>query len=209
MKQTYYAVMQIKSSLNFNQVNLRASSVATKLIENADVFTSPAIDPTRLQEENGKLEKYMGLAKGNSEMMAKRNEQSKLVHGMLKELTPYVNGVAKGVKSIILLSGFPASTEPTPNPAPEAVIIKRIVPGPTANTAKLYVVAQKVANSYIVQTSNTLADANSFKTVLVSTSSRKLIISNTVRGQEIFIRVAANNANGDGQWSNITPYLGQ
>jgi hypothetical protein len=133
---------------------------------------------------------------------------------MLQLERNYVNFVAQGDRAIILLSGFDASNDPLPLPIPDAPAIRRIDDGLIPLSAKILLVNQsgpvivKKRNLwYIVQMSTTPLEQDSFKTVLFTSNSRKLIITGLIRLQEVFFRVAVLNAHGQGNWSPCVPFV--
>ena len=209
MKKVFFAVMHVNSNISFTKVLKLIVRVIKALGDNAATYPAPNPTIAALDPESTKLKNLIGEAKGNSQKVAERNDQSRKVFSMLKEELVYVNQIAQGDKAIILLSGFDASNEPSPSPMPSAIVIKRIENGSVPLSAKVFIIPDKATKNYVVQTSNNPKDEESWKTVMQPTSSRKIEITKLSRGSEISIRIAGNNASGQGNWSNVVSFIPQ
>jgi hypothetical protein len=205
----------IKAVLNVDpkdavEVNNLAIKVGAALAINGASFPGIATGLTKLNTDQAKLSTLMGTAKGNKTIKDQRILQSELVYADLQALAAIVNSVASNNLGLIDLSGFPNSANPTPQPIPNQIVIKRIVDAKTALTAKIYILSlkQKRLNYTVRMTTvaNAPADDASWKVVLQTTSSRKLIIPNLVRNQDVYFDVNASNARGVGKFSDAMVY---
>jgi hypothetical protein len=187
-------------------LNKLALKVKNALILNASTFPGTATLVATLGTDQANFATYIAGAKGNATVTNQRNELAPTILADLQALLIPVNAIAKGNTAIIALSGFPNSADPTPQSIPAQVVIKRIVDGPTTLSAKIFIESLKQSRlTYTVRTTTVAgAGANdpSWKVVLQTTSSRKLIIPNLTHLQEIYIDVCASNAHGTGLYSD-------
>jgi hypothetical protein len=130
-------------------------------------------------------------------------------------LITYVIGLYKGDKVKLLASGFEVSSDPNPKPAPSVPVITKVLMTDLAlHKAKVYLAkfpalltgSRGVVN-YIVQVAEGAPTEENFKTVLTTTSSRKLVIPDLTRGTEIHIRICASNARGTSAWSSVADFM--
>lgn len=205
MKKITIAVIlcSVKAYVKLNKLALKVKNAMTL---NASTFPGTAALVTTLGTDQGLFATYIAGAKGNTTIANQRNEQAPIILADLKALLIPVNAVAKGNSAIIALSGFPNSADPTPQSIPAQVVIKRIEDGPTSLSAKIFIESLKQSHlTYTVRTT-TVAGAGvndpSWKVVLQTTSSRKLIIPNLTHLQEIYVDVSASNAHGTGLYSD-------
>ena len=208
MKRKSIAALHIRSAREVHKVAALGNQVLLGLTEHATTFPTPSPSVSDLDVENYLLTILIGEAKGGDrQKIQARNEQSAIVLKKLKILTNYVNGIADGDKAIILLSGFDAADEPTPQPAPPRIVIRRIVDGSNAHSAKIHIESIGTRATYFVETTATPTDEHSWQEVLRETNSRKLIIENLDRGTELYFRVSALNSTGQGPWSDDFVFL--
>jgi len=209
MKTSFMAVLHIGSSKDSTAVLLLAGRIVAALTTNKTTFPEP--DPTLVDfgTRVTLLDTYIKSKDGSDLNKQTIVKQSQLVYDDLKDLANYVNKIAKGDKAIIILSGFDFDSEAVEHSIPEKVIIKRIENGSTEHSAKIYVIPDADADRYMVETTTTPSDANSWKLVLNSVPSNKLEIPSLSRGTEIFIRVAAGNTHGWGPHSDATGFIPQ
>jgi len=188
------------------KVHTLASRVIDGYSDNPTVFTTPVPELINLTKEKDLLGLHIAEAKGNHQKKIERDEKCVEVYNLLiNEGIPYVNSIANGDQSLINLSGFRASKEPTPRGIPAKVVIKKVTDGKTPQSAKIYLENMGTGLTYKVQTSSVVQGAApSFVPVMDSTSSKKLVLENLEKGKEILIRIAASNTKGTGDWSE--PY---
>lgn len=208
MKRAFLAAIHV-TARQFGKLSALGNKVITNLAANAATFPAPDPAIAQLQAVSNTFATQIGQAKtGDHQKVQLRNATAVKFLGMLQTERNYINKIAQGDKSIILLSGFDASAEPTPLGIPDATAIQKITDGPIPLSAKILLaritnplMANKPKFTYIVQSSTTPLNPDSFKTVLITQNSRNLVIPNMVRLQEIFFRVAAMNSHGQGEWS--------
>ncbi len=193
----------VKAVVKLNKLALKVKNAMTL---NASTFPGTAALVTTLNNDQALFATYIANAKGNTTVKNQRDEQAAIVLADLQALLAPVNNVAKGNVATIALSGFPNSADPTPQSIPAQVVIKKVVDGPTTLSAKIHIVSLKQSHlTYTVRTT-TVAGAGvndpSWKIVLTTTSSRKLIIPNLIHNQEIYIDICAGNAHGTGLYSD-------
>ncbi len=204
------AVLHLNGSKNAAAVHALAVKVFQEMTNNSVTFPGPPFPLVDLQAAIAQLEVLMGeAATGNHQKVEDRNQQSAKVYNMLRSLAGYVNSIAQGDRNIVLLSGFDASDDPSPVPIPDKIIIRRVDRGETPHSAKIHIENPNNEEIFIVQVCDAPLDEASFRTVLQSTSSRRLILENLVKGKEIFIRVAGQNARGQGEWSDPASFIPQ
>ena len=133
----------------------------------------------------------------------------------LGKLLLYANGLYKGNKTNLEAAGFDTSADPSPHPVPDAPVIKTIINGPLAHTAKIMLAKvtsilnkKKESVTYIVQM-NTVNSAVGMTTVLTIKNQRKLVIPGLTRGKEIFFQISKSNAAGESPFSPIVGFVPQ
>jgi len=203
---TNTAVLHLKNkdALDVSQLSGR---VSTNMTANKTLFPNP--DPTLeiLDGETLKLNTAIKSKDGSKVNNQLIDDQTKVVHGMLKSQAMYVNKVAQGDKAIILHSGFDCNSERTSREIPAKALIKRVEDGNVACSAKIFVEALDEADRYKVELATTPAEPGSWKTVLDFGALNKMEIRNLTRGQEIFIRVTGGNTHGWGIASESVPFI--
>jgi len=209
MKTSFMAVLHIGSAKDSTAVLLLGGRIVAALTVNKTTFPEP--DPTldTLKSQVALLDEYIKSRDGSDKIKLSIESQSQLVYRDLKSIISYVNKVAKGVKSIVLLSGFDCEEEPVEHDIPEKVIVKRVEIGSTEHSLKIFVIALTDADRYMVEITTTPDDPNSWKLALNSVPSNKLELTNLTRGVEVFIRVTAGNTHGWGPHSDVTSFIPQ
>jgi hypothetical protein len=191
------------------KVHKLANRVIDGYTDNPTVFATPVPTILNLTKENDLLGLHIAEAQGNHQKKIERDEQSVVVYNLLiNEAIPYVNSLANGDEAIINLSGFRANKAPTPKGIPDKVVIKKVTDGKAPETAKITIENMGIGLMYKVQISTVTPGAEpSFAPAMESTSSRKLVLENLVKGREILIRVAASNTKGTGEWSESYSFI--
>ena len=205
MKRTVKAVIGCKKASAIG-VNTQGGKVKLGMTTNASSFPGTAIAVATLGTDLGTLAGYISTAKGNSAIKDLRNLLTAKIYGELMTLMANVNIVAAGNIATINLSGFPYSQDPTPQAVPDQVIIKKVVDGVTELSAKISIVSLKQTRlTYTVRTT-TVAGAGvndpSWVIALRTTNSRKLILTDLVLNQSIYISIMAENVRGEGIYSD-------
>jgi hypothetical protein len=207
MKRRFVAVLKMNPK-EFQKVFNRCKDVSKGLKDNIATFPTPVPPTATLDTENGKLGTLITEAdSGSHQKVADRDKQSEKVYGLLRTETTYVDYVADGDRAIVLLSGFQASAEPTPQPVPAKVVMKRVDSGKTEHSAKIFIIPLGKGIRYNVQVSTTNQEEDSFETVLSNKASTKLILADLTEGAKIYIRVNATNPAGDGDFSDPMEFI--
>ncbi len=193
----------------FKKVFALCARVISFLTDNISDFATPAPTVLDLSTENDKLAALIGQAKGNHVKKDERDAQCLLIYNLLLDEIIYVDGIALGNKVLIEKSGFDASKEPEPHNIPAAPVIKKVKDGSTPHSSKINIQNMGIGLTYKVQTSSKADDEASFVTALETTNSKKLVLENLQKGVEIFIRIAASNRRGQGDWSELAAFIPQ
>lgn len=203
---TNTAVLHLKSKDPQRTYNL-AGKVNTNMAANSSVFPNPDPSLGEFNSEITKLDTDIKAKDGSKQKNQAIVDQTEIVYAMLKSLLYYVNKVANGDKTIILLSGFDCSDEPTKHDKPEKALIKRVEDGSTACSAKIYVEPLADADRYKVEISSSLVEDAKWETILDYGTLNKLEIKNLIRGKEIYIRVSGGNIYGWGTPSEPVVFI--
>ena len=218
----YNAVMHC-SALEYHAVNALGTRVISNgLYINTTLFPAPPValaGLTGFQAANTKLTSLIGLAKGNSNNVDARDEQSILVHGMLLQLLAYVNPICNHVLTNIDLTGFDASNVPVPTVIPPAPVITKMAEGKAAGTYKVFlqkkkkrilitarVAMQHKGTRYTAQYS--AASTGPWTTLIEGVASTKIIFSGLPAGKS-YVHVYGVNSAGKGQPSAPFPFTPQ
>jgi len=212
------------SSLEYHAVAALATRVITNgLYIDTTLFPTPPValaGATGFQFQVTKLTNLIGLAKGNSNNVTNRDEQSILVHGLLLQLIAYANPICNHDLTKITASGFDASNVPTPTVAPIMPVIKEITEKKQAagfnkvflvrNKTKTLVTAQAAmqhkGTRYTLKSSTT--QTGPWTTHLEGVASTKLIFTGLVQGNN-FIIIYGVNAAGKGPACAPFPFTPQ
>ena len=204
MKKVTKAVIGCKTT-EYLKLNIIACNVKEKMIENAAEFPGTSLAVNKLKNDQLLFEDLILTSKGNSAITAQRNEQAKTVHEDLRLLLDPVNVIAAGNEGTIGLSGFPSSLDPTPQPIPDRVMIRKVTPGKTELSAKLYIESLKLRylmfRVRVTTVPGATIDDPSWKEVLRTSSSYKLVLTDLIRLETIYISVNAYNKHGEGIYS--------
>jgi len=203
---TNTAVLHLKNK-DAQEVSQLSGRVSTNMTANKTKFPNPDPSLEVMDAETVKLNTAIKSKDGSKVNNQLIEDQTKVVHGMLKSQAMYVNKEAQGDKTVILLSGFDCNNERTSKDIPGKALIKRVEDGTVACSAKIFVDALDGADRYKVEITTTPADPASWKTVLDFGALNKMEIRNLTRGQEIFIRVTGGNTHGWGIASDMVPFI--
>lgn len=211
------AVMRVSAKQPNKLINL-CTKVIGGLSDNATLYNTPDPPVANLITENQKLIPLQGDVQGGSmEATAARNAQAKKVHKMLNKEILYVNIVADGDRDKILLSGFPANEQPSPEQVPDKPAVKRAENGKQEHSVKIFLAKitsplqiTKRDVSYVVDMTTDQGKEENWDEALRTGSSRKLVIAGLTRKTEYFFRVAAVNRKGEqSEWSETIAYVAQ
>ena len=169
---------------------------------NLDSKITAAANAQALVKDGGKFEK------------ANRDTLVAELFALLENtLLPYVNGLYKGDRSKLMLSGFPVSDDPAPHSVPAAPVIKSIEKGPEPHSAKIILAkttsplsTKRERLTYFVWMGLGEEEAE-LKNVLTVTNRHKLIITGLTRGKEYVFTVSCRNAAGGGELATKVRYI--
>ena len=212
------------------EVNNLATSVITGLTTNASTFVTTTMPLTAittligtLTTANNKLSGYIAGAAGNHNITTLRNSQTVVVYDLLNtSLRSVVEGGAGGVKAIIELSGFDATSDKVVRGIPDVPVISKISDKNKApGTAKVLLVkhskktlagaaASKASRGlkYSAQTTAAPATATSvWENNVESVSSRDLLLTGLVKANEVAVRIRAEDGKLKSAWSASVEYM--
>lgn len=205
MKRVTKAVMNCKKS-SAAAVFALGEQVKSGMTINAALFPGTTAAITTLGTDLTLLGVYIGTARGNSVIKSQRDVLAAKVYAELQLLLTPVNIAAAGNEATIGLSGFPSSADSTPSAVPNQVIIKKIIPGQTALSAKIFIDSLGQNNVMYSVRVTTIAGAvptdPSWVVTLRTSSSRKLMLTGLVSKQDIYIDINAENIKGQGIYSD-------
>ncbi|MBP7498053.1 MAG: hypothetical protein KA792_10355 [Bacteroidales bacterium] len=208
--QHFYPHVVMKVAINdITGITALAGAVISALTANSSVYTDP--DPTlqALTDKLNELLEYISLVNGGKHSyLEMRNKTAATLYNMLQEEMIYVNRIANADRALLALSGFAIIDPPDPNPIPNEPVIKKIINDKRANTAKIYIENLNQENLiYYVEMTLTPDDSDSWKNVLTTTNSRRLLIPRMLKGQICWFRIAASSSQGKSNWSNPTAFV--
>lgn len=171
--------------------------------------TFPTPDPTTeaLGAEITKLDAAIKAKDGSKLKNLEVINQTEVVYAMLKTRLIYVNKIADGDVTIILLSGFDCSNEPVQHDIPDKAVIKRLEDGTVPCSVKIYMDALPEADRYKVETSTTPDDPESWVTQIDYGGLKKMEVRDLVAGQRISFRVSGGNTHGWGVSSEPVSFI--
>ncbi len=225
MKTKFFAVLHVTAK-EFTKLANLGNRVISKLTEFVAVYATP--DPTvaDLTTEVNKLVTLNGQAKGSTQKKDERDAQAIVVYDMLSEEVTYVNGIAKGDKVKVDKSGFDADKEPEGHGIPPVPVIKKVVDGEVAHSAKISLVGPLTKGlRYSVQVAligggdtppppppppggdDFDPDKLPWTSALESVNSLELVLLNLKRGKDIAIRVRAEDGSKKSSWSDLYLFL--
>jgi len=171
--------------------------------------TFPTPDPTleAFKMEITKLDTAIKAKDGSKIKAQAVIDQADVVYNMLKSLIMYVNKVADGDISIILLSGFDCNNEPVQHDIPGKPVIKRLEDGSVPCSIKIYMDALPNADRYKVETTTTPDDLESWETEIDFGSLKKLEMRDLTAAQKIYLRISGGNTHGWGTPSEPMAFI--
>jgi len=203
---TNTAVLHLKSKDPQKIYNL-SGRVSTSM--DAAKTTFPTPDPTleAFKMEITKLDTAIKAKDGSKIKAQAVIDQADVVYNMLKSLIMYVNKVADGDISIILLSGFDCNNEPVQHDIPGKPVIKRLEDGSVPCSIKIYMDALPNADRYKVETTTTPDDLESWETEIDFGSLKKLEMRDLTAAQKIYLRISGGNTHGWGTPSEPMAFI--
>ena len=194
---TNTAVLHLKSKDPQSVYNL-GGKVYTSMFASKAIFTDPDPSLEVLGAEVTKLDSAIKAKDGSKIKAQAVIDQTDVVYNMLKSQLIYVNKVAAGDMTTILLSGFDCNNEPIQHGIPDKAVIKRLEDGSVPCSIKIYMDSLADADRYKVETTITPDDSESWITELDFGSLKKLEIRDKVAAQKIYVRVSGGNTHGWG-----------
>ncbi len=153
-------------------------------------------------------------AGGSTHDTKDRDLQSGNLRGMSVANVNYANQLYRGNTVNLDKSGYPVSKEPTPHGVTDPPKVDRAENGKTSGTVKFYLTRTKsplkktkeILTYYIYATSDPDSMDN-LKCILHTRNSSKLIISNVVRGRDMYYYLTSENAAGESDFSERVKYM--
>ncbi|MBP7496174.1 MAG: hypothetical protein KA792_00720 [Bacteroidales bacterium] len=205
-----YVVMKVKIT-DYKAILNLARTVVVAMTDNSLIYTDPAPALATLSAKIDLLQEIVNkVNQGFKNWIGERNETAAELYLLLQQEIIYVNKIGNGDIGILQLSGFSIVDPANPKPVPPQVIIKRIEQVNRADTVKIII--EKINQTpaiFNIQTTLTPNDESSWKLILSTHNSHKLLISNIVPDLKYWYRVAAANAQGQGPWSLAVPFISQ
>jgi hypothetical protein len=203
---TNTAVLHLKSKDPQKIYNL-AGRVSTSMDAAKTTFPTPDPPLEAFKTEITKLDTSIKAKDGSKIKAQAVVDQADVVYSMLKSLIIYVNKIADGDVSIILLSGFDCNNEPVQHDIPGKAVIKRLEDGSVPCSVKIYIDALPDADRYKVETTITPNDPESWKTEIDYGSLKRLEIRDLTAAQKIYVRVSGGNTHGWGTPSEPMSFI--
>lgn len=203
-----HAVMKVAVS-DCNGVLTLSRTVIAAMTENISIYPLPDPALSVIAAQADLLEALIAEVEGGNHIkIPLREQEAATLYHLLQDETIYVNKIGDGDRGLLVQSGFLVSDPPNPKPIPEQVIIKHMEDYSSPNTAKIYIepMGQKPL-TFEVQSTQTPDDENSWKLELITGNSKALIIPHRIHGQQLWYRVSASNANGNGLWSTPIGFI--
>jgi hypothetical protein len=171
-------------------------------------YATPPISKVNFEKQKNAASDAQGKVKdGSVTDTSKRDDEVETLHDMMKlQILPYVNGLYRGDRSNLLLSGYDVADESMPHPVPDAPIIKSIVRGKLPHSAKINL--EKTKNplgkkreklTYFVLRADADGPDENFKLVLTTTSMFKLVVTHLTPDKLNVFKVYVSNATGSSE----------
>ena len=204
----------VKQSEKVNEVGI---NVLALMYENtAEYATPPRTKPVFTVIVDEAVGAQAGAKNRGKLEIATRDSKVGTLYSVLEdEYVPYVNGLYKGDRVNLLLSGLPVSSDSSPIGLPVIPKIDRIEDGNDPHTAKIYLTRSKGAakkkkgnityNVYL--SSDPAMAASSFKLVLTVTNMNKLVVVGLTRASEVALAVSCRNSAGSTDMSAPVKFL--
>jgi hypothetical protein len=206
--------MKIKSALSFTRlrdgdVGGFATGVHDGVVKNATLFLNPTITPAVLLGGITTYTSALGAAnKGSVAQTLAKNIARAALEDMLRTLASYVDGIAKGDPTIIMLAGF-VPTGMSATPAVVDIALDKPVITSTRNglSGQLLVRVKPSDQAYAYEGQVQIKDG-SWQTMGISTQAREIQLNNLTPGTFYNVRVRVIGANKTySDWSNLSGYM--
>jgi hypothetical protein len=177
MRKVYSAVLHLKNK-DAQKIYLLGGKVLNCLRENQATYPEP--DPSLVLMETELIKLDLAIK--------------------AKDGTKQKNQVIADQAAVV----YDSNNEPITKDIPGKVYIRRIEDGSTVCSAKIYVEKLENADRYKVETTTSIEDPESWKTVLDPASLFNIEISGLPRGKDVYIRVTGGNSHG---WGIPSDYI--
>jgi hypothetical protein len=198
-KKIVLAVMHCTKKQFFKVIEL-AFSVIEKMYSHATEYPNPPEPEAILQKAADDAAAAQALVKDGGKLeRANRDVAIGALFDLLEtKFLPYVNGLYRNKEQMLLLSGFEVSRDPVAVGVPPTPVINRIEKGTEPGSVKIILEKstgplneRKVSLMYFVYQTDDPLDETKLKLVLMTSNSRKLIITDVPRGVDMYYCVSA------------------
>ena len=211
------------SAKQFKPVSILAKRIITKGVYfNVAIYTTPNVLKTDFITASGLLDTAITSARGNTAIKQTRNKLSIAMFDLMVILLTYVKTICGHDVDLINDSGYYLNNQPVKLPAPDQVIINRIVKGKIDGTYKAFIVRNTnkedvnqdskthLTNvTYCIEITTTPDVANSWINVLAGVKSTKLVFSNYTPLVMNYVRIYGVNTAGKGPVSQVYSFIPQ
>jgi hypothetical protein len=187
---------------DYEAINELGTRVYDTLYANPLIYPNPPKTNVQLKTVlDLSIDAQSNVKGGGKQATTRRNNRSKVLHDMLEqEILTYVNGLWRGNKENLELSGFPVSKEPEPHGVPETPVIKRIEKGPVPGSVKIILeprsgsdIQKKERLMYFVYKGTDPINSTTDEQVLTTSNSKAIIITGVQRAVDYFYTLFAHN----------------
>jgi hypothetical protein len=191
--------------------------VSNGMYEDTADYATPTVDKVVFNNHLADAVKWQGLVKGGGDIIiSNRDTAIEVLFNDLDKECFYVNGLYKGNKTKLILSGFDVVDEAVPMGLPPVPVVQRIVSGDAPHSAKFYLTrsggteGKKMPGvTTIIQMAEDPSEEKNFVTVLECTNQNKLQVDGLTRGKEVHFRLRAKNRSGYSDWTDVSPFMPQ
>jgi hypothetical protein len=188
------------------EVILKVKSILSHLNENPN-FPHLPISINEVKDELTQLEDYETKMRTREGYVRQyRDALRKKTLANMEIYAAYVTAVASGDIDVMLSSGFSMCKQRAKKPIPDAISSIKVMPGNEPHSWKVYWKGDMSCRDYELEYCMNPEDPNAWK-LYGFTSKNYLQVKNLEYGKKYFFRVAACNAAGRGQWSNVLSFL--
>jgi hypothetical protein len=197
------AVLDLRLS-DFDGINNQGKLFLDHFFKETILYPHPYVSESDFRAQWIRSLEATAAAMGGSKLQRSiRNSESRKLHAMMSgKVLPYINSLYRGKREKIEKAGAKVSADPSPVPAPDQPIIKKIERGPEPNTIKVYLVRginskqkRRSRMIYRIYMYQHIDDIES-KEIGSTYSSINLVGEDVPYDAYFYISVEAKNANG-------------